>query len=90
MGIEDRRALLVRIIGEKLEELETVPPVAVSDLALETPLDSLGLDSMHYIEVINEIEEQLGIELPYSANDGKRLETLGDLLGLLEGVEVTG
>lgn len=40
-----------------------------SDLVIDdgTRLDTLGLDSLAMLEIVFEIEEQLGVELPFDA-----------------------
>jgi acyl carrier protein len=82
---EDRRILLMEVLAQKMEELGLSAPAEPGGMSPQTALDDLGLDSMHYIEVISDMEERLGVELPYSANDGTRMETVGDLMALLDG-----
>lgn len=47
-----------------------------ADLSFDRPLDSLGLDSLAFIEYCFEIEGELGITLPDVPRD---LATVGDL-----------
>ncbi len=48
-------------------------------------LDDLGLDSLNAVELIFDLEEQFGIEIPYNANASKlEFETVGDVIGAIE------
>jgi acyl carrier protein len=55
------------------------PAVAVSR---DSRIEDTGIDSYGLIEIVFELEEALGIDIPYNANDGSfaGAETIGDLL----------
>lgn len=43
-----------------------------ADLQLDkdTPIDSLGIDSLDFVELMFSIEEKFGIDIPFNANTG--------------------
>jgi len=48
----------------------------------ETPIADLGIDSFAIVEIIYEVEERLGIEVPFNANDNPLagMTNVGDLI----------
>ena len=58
------------------------PAVAITR---ESRIADVGIDSYGLIEVIFELEDELGIDIPYNANDSTfgEAETIGDLLDKL-------
>ncbi|HEY8042063.1 MAG TPA: acyl carrier protein [Polyangiaceae bacterium] len=57
----------------------------VDEVPLEAKLESgLGVDSMVMIEIGVSIEEQFDIALPPELADEVRVETVGDLVGVVE------
>ncbi|MEZ5893700.1 MAG: acyl carrier protein [Parvularculaceae bacterium] len=55
------------------------------DLTRETQIADLGIDSFSVVEIIYEIEEKLGVEVPFNANQNPfgDMATVGDLLDAL-------
>ncbi len=55
------------------------------ELTRETPIANLGIDSFAVVEIIYEVEEKLGIEVPFNANQNPfgEMKTVGDLLDAL-------
>lgn len=51
-------------------------------LTRETPIGDLGIDSFAVVEIIYEVEEKLGIEVPFNANQNPfgAMKTVGDLI----------
>jgi acyl carrier protein len=47
-----------------------------------TPIADLGIDSFSIVEIIYEVEEKLGIEVPFNANENPlgAMKTVGDLI----------
>ena len=56
--------------------------VDVSSLKEDDNLSALGLDSLDLVEVMLEIEEELGIE--FDSNEIQEVSTLGDVIKLIE------
>ena len=56
--------------------------VNVSNLKEDDSLSSLGLDSLDLVEVMLEIEDELGIE--FDSNEIGEVSTLGDVIKLIE------
>ncbi|MEM8771597.1 MAG: phosphopantetheine-binding protein [Pseudomonadota bacterium] len=52
----------------------------------ETPIADLGIDSFSIVEIIYEVEEKLGVEVPFNANENPfgDMQTVGDLIDALE------
>lgn len=55
------------------------------DLTRETQIADLGIDSFSVVEIIYEIEEKLGVEVPFNANENPfgDMASVGDLLDAL-------
>ncbi|HSI15868.1 MAG TPA: phosphopantetheine-binding protein [Chthoniobacter sp.] len=69
---------VLEIVGRKsmLDRAQIVP---------ETKLVDLGISSLNMVELICDIEEELGIELPFNANTrAKDFRTLGDVIAAVE------
>ncbi|MBI1365638.1 MAG: acyl carrier protein [Alphaproteobacteria bacterium] len=65
--------------------LEIVKEHAVGlagELSRDTPVADLGIDSFAVVEIIYEVEEKLGIEVPFNANENplEGMKTVGDLI----------
>lgn len=69
---------LLEIIQEHAVGL-TKPP------SRETPIADLGIDSFSIVEIIYEVEEKLGVEVPFNANENPfgDMQTVGDLVDAL-------
>ena len=54
-------------------------------LSRETPISDLGIDSFGVVEIIYEVEEKLGVEVPFNANENPfgEMENVGDLIDAL-------
>ena len=76
---------LFAILSKQIIEY-TGKEVDVSKLPLDTRIDSFNLDSLTMIEAINTLEDELGIELPFSANAGVMPQTLADMVALFDEV----
>lgn len=52
----------------------------------ETSINDLGIDSFSIVEIIYEVEEKLGVEVPFNANENPfgDMKTVGDLIDALE------
>lgn len=55
---------------------------ATTEITRDTKIEEAGIDSFGLVEIVFQIEDQLGIDVPYNANDGtfEGAETVGDLL----------
>ncbi len=53
-----------------------------SEPTRETLITDLGIDSFSIVEIIYEVEEKLGIEVPFNANENPLgdMKTVGDLI----------
>ncbi|MEO0400516.1 MAG: acyl carrier protein [Pseudomonadota bacterium] len=71
----DIESTLLEIIKENAVGLS-------GDPARDTPIADLGIDSFAVVEIIYEVEEKLGIEVPFNANDNPltNMKTVGDLI----------
>jgi acyl carrier protein len=52
------------------------------ELTRATPITDLGIDSFAVVEIIYEVEEKLGIEVPFNANENPMgdMKSVGDLV----------
>lgn len=69
---------LIEIIKEHAVGLTSEP-------TRETPIADLGIDSFSIVEIIYEVEEKLGVEVPFNANENPfgDMKTVGDLIDAL-------
>ena len=70
---------LLEIIKEHAVGL-TEPPTR------ETAIADLGIDSFSIVEIIYEVEEKLGVDVPFNANENPfgDMSTVGDLIDALQ------
>jgi acyl carrier protein len=73
------------MITTTLERLKTILardyPGDMAQLTPETPLDTLGVDSLAAVELLWSVEEEFGIKLP---TDPPPLATIGDVVSLID------
>ena len=52
------------------------------ELTRDTVIADLGIDSFSIVEIIYEVEEKLGVEVPFNANENPfgDMKTVGDLV----------
>lgn len=74
----DINASALEILGELCRDQFEIDASMISE---DTPLRSLGLDSLDQLELLNMIEEKFSIQIPY----GQALEfqTVGDICQLV-------
>lgn len=74
----DMEASLLEIIKEHAVGL-------TGELSRDTPIADLGIDSFSVVEIIYEVEEKLGVEVPFNANENPfgEMSTVGDLIDAL-------
>ena len=54
--------------------------IAVEDIKLETTFESLGIDSLDTVEMVMDLEEELGVELELE----EKVSTVGELVDFVE------
>lgn len=67
------REIVIKVLSSKVD---------VTKLNETDPLTSLGLDSLDLVEVMLEIEEEVGVE--FEGEEIAKLKTLGDVLKAIE------
>jgi acyl carrier protein len=72
---------LVKNVAEEALDMD------LGDATPQTPLRSLGLDSLDQLELVSALEERLGTCIPDSYLNG--VETVGDLIGALADLRVS-
>lgn len=77
--MSDMEATLLEIIKEHAAGFS-------GRLTRETQVADLGIDSFSVVEIIYEVEEKLGVEAPFNANENPfgEMKTVGDLIDALE------
>ena len=73
--LEQMEGVLLEIIKENAVGL-------TGELSTDTAITDLGIDSFAVVEIIYEVEEKLGIEVPFNANENPLagMKTVGDLI----------
>jgi acyl-CoA synthetase (AMP-forming)/AMP-acid ligase II/acyl carrier protein len=61
LGVEQRKQVLTALV---IEAIDAVKPVGAVSTKLDTPVAELGLDSIHVVELLAELEERSGAILP--------------------------
>ena len=60
----------------------------ISDVRLESTLESLGIDSLGLVESIFAIEEFFDINIPFNANDPSESDfDISDVAAIVQGIE---
>lgn len=79
----DIEAALLEIIKEHAVGL-------AGDPTRDTPVADLGIDSFAVVEIIYEVEEKLGVEVPFNANENPLgdMKTVGDLIDAVKQLAV--
>ena len=56
------------------------------ELTRDTAVSDLGIDSFAIVEIIYEVEEKLGVEAPFNANENPfgDMKSVGDLIDALD------
>ncbi len=54
--------------------------IAVEDITPETTFESLGIDSLDTVEMVMDLEEELGVELELE----EKVSTVGELVAFVE------
>lgn len=56
------------------------------ELTRDTAVSDLGIDSFAIVEIIYEVEEKLGVEVPFNANENPfgDMKSVGDLIDALD------
>ncbi|MBQ1264346.1 MAG: acyl carrier protein [Oscillospiraceae bacterium] len=55
--------------------------ISADEISRETTFESLGIDSLDMVEMVMELEEELGVELEIE----EKLATVGELVDFVEG-----
>ena len=77
----DVKSKVVEIIAEQAV-------LEVSDISLESTLESLGIDSLGLVESIFAIEEAFDIQVPFNANDPKESNfDISNVATIISGIE---
>ena len=77
----DVEAKVIEIIAEQAV-------LDVSDVSLESTLDSLGIDSLGLVESIFAIEEAFDINIPFNANDPTESDfDISSVAAIVHGIE---
>ena len=76
--MSEMEASLLEIIKEHAVGL-------TGELNRDTPIADLGIDSFSVVEIIYEVEEKLGVEVPFNANENPfgEMSSVGDLIDAL-------
>ncbi len=71
---------VIAIIAKKAPEPHE--PIALTD-----SLEDIGIESIDALEMVFDLEEKFGIQIPYNANStGQEFATVGDVVKAIEGL----
>jgi acyl carrier protein len=77
---------IVALIQQALASVAPTRRADFANLALETKIEALGLDSIATMEMVNFIEER--IEVTFPDEELAKVQKVGDLAGLIRGGRV--
>ena len=63
-----------------------------SEPTRETPIADLGIDSFSVVEIVYDVEDKLGMEIPFNANENPfgDMKTVGDLIDAVKALAAKG
>ena len=59
-------------------------PLARENISLESTMDDIDVESLDFVEIIFELEEQFDIYIPFNANEASDLQTVGGVVVAVE------
>ncbi len=60
-------------------------PAGRKEIALTDRLEDIGIESIDALEMIFDLEERFGVQIPYNANSaGQEFATVGDVVKAIE------
>jgi acyl carrier protein len=72
------------IANEVMEIIASKVKTANHKVSPTDPIDSLGLESIDFLEILLDIEQRFDIEIPYNANVKPEFKTVGEMVGAVE------
>lgn len=76
----------IEIIERQVKEYAKVD-LKLEEIPESTNLSDLQIDSLTYLEAINELEDAIDANLPFNSNDALNVVTVGDLLNLIDDLD---
>jgi acyl carrier protein len=77
---------MVDITREILEIIANYKGVSVDEVTPQKSFEELGIDSLDAIDIVYEIEEKYGIDVPQESFDLSKAQTVGDVMQIVESV----
>ncbi len=75
------------VARDVMEVISSKTPGERQEFALSDKLQDIGIESIDALEMIFDLEERFGIQIPYNANDAaQRFATVGDVVKAIEGL----
>lgn len=74
---------VIQLIKTALAEVAPTRTADFENISYDTSIESLGLDSIATMEMVNSIEERIDATFP--DEDLAKVQKVGDLAGLIEG-----
>ncbi|MBX2796236.1 MAG: acyl carrier protein [Myxococcales bacterium] len=78
---------IIELIKQALAEVAPTRTADFQSIALDTQIESLGLDSIATMEMVNFIEEK--IEETFPDEELAKVQKIGDLAGLIKGGRIS-
>jgi acyl carrier protein len=79
---------IMALIKQALAEVAPSRKADFANIAADTKIEALGLDSISTMEMVNSIEEK--IEATFPDEELAKVQKIGDLVGLVRGGRVSG
>jgi acyl carrier protein len=75
---------------EIIEIIANYKGLSADEVTPERTFEDLGIDSLDAIDIVYEVEEKYGIDVPQDALDLNTAQTVADLLKVVEKVRANG
>jgi len=76
---------MANLAGDVIAIIAKKAPDGRQDIALTDNLQDLGIESIDALEMIFDLEEKFGIQIPYNANSAAQdFATVGDVVKAIE------
>ena len=72
------------LAGDVLKIIADYKGLSVGDVTPEKTFESLGIDSLEAIDILYEVEDKFGVDIPSEALDLESTKTVGDLMQVVE------
>ncbi len=71
------------LAGDVLQIIADYKGLDVADVTPDKSFEALGIDSLEAIDILYEVEDKFGVDIPSEALDLESTKTVGDLMAVI-------